>query len=145
MKMFGLIGELVKLSKKEFCSEEVEKRLHQVQLWLEFQKADKTSHESAHLVQVSRATLYRWLMKTKTFNSIVSFGFVGLLLACSPRVDGDAFQQKATEVLSHGLKNLSEVADNQTVSVRGSHYSAGDFSSSLQGALRAAPKEYDHE
>lgn len=60
MKMFGLLGRLVKLARKEPCGREVSHRLHQVRLWLELQQGGNSSHEAAQLLQMGRATLYRW-------------------------------------------------------------------------------------
>ncbi len=65
MKMFGLLGKLVKLAKKEPCGEEVSHRLQKVRLWLELQRGGKSSHEAARLLHVSRATLYRWARRLK--------------------------------------------------------------------------------
>lgn len=60
MKMFGLLGKLVKLSRKEPCGQEISHRLQQVRLWLELQQGGKSSHDAAGLLKLGRATLYRW-------------------------------------------------------------------------------------
>ena len=60
MKMFSLLGKLIKLSRKEPCGQEVSHRLQQLHLWLELQQGGKSSHEAARLLGLGRATLYRW-------------------------------------------------------------------------------------